>query len=858
MTISAIRNVLLAGAVVATAAAFAAEPFSSVYVHPAEFADPVLAPEAREALMDETLDNIKACGFTTVVPYANTSSGEVYWPGSPAEMAGAKGWDTLGIFTRKARERGLKVMPALCVLVCGHDGPAGILKTHPEWALRNDKEQPIGWISPANADARAWLKALALSLAAHVQPDGIMFDYARFSGDGTLFDPTGAAEFEAMARPENESPDAPKERLQQFKEASLSLLMAELAGALRAQHPSLRIGLYSWGANVAQNHPVAQCWPDWVRDGYLDVLNVSGYCYRDNYGDDYLGAFANRLREAADLARRNGAVELTFALGVKTSHGAIASVSEMTEYMTIARRLGYTGVAAFAWRSVTNFTDELVKSGCFRLSEPWSVLHDKESAWRMTVDFGKDTGQHFGSLFQVTDASGRAVMGAGFEGAYNTYYRNDRFLLHVFARPADGAGPLGQSPFTRPSAAPGHYLFNGPGGLYASDRASQEKTRRWNTETEKWGAAGPPVFQVGKRQFKMYPNRLIDKGNTVFSFDPEVGTAGLYYYAAGHLFFHAAMAGTDNRQTYIDACPWDPETEEKVSMEGVQSMALGAPGEFPYAYGQLHGDVFAATNNGGLYRFREGDWSILRSADPNTSFQVYSMINYYDRLLMGQYPTGELFEIVGGEVRQVPDWSLRPEGASPRAREAQALALYRGELFAGVWPWGEVWRLPGPDAAWSFCGRLFTRPEVQETVTAPYEAEMTVLGEKVNNLWGQRITSLVPLGDGLLAGTSNKNGAPCEERLEFLGEGGCEEYGAVHRFFLPGHRSVPVTWTGAPRELDVRFSETEMQVTLDGTPTVLLPLDQTALSADETYTWHWGQGVFGPLQGAVVSAGRID
>lgn len=854
--ISAIRNMLLMGVVLAAAAPLAAEPFSSVYVHPAEFADPALAPEAREALMDQTLEDIKACGFTTVTPYANTSSGEVYWPGSPAEMAGAKDWDTLGIFAHKARERGLKVMPALCVLVCGHDGPTGILKAHPEWAMRDDKEQPIGWISPENAEARAWLKALVLSLAAHVQPDGIMFDYLRFSGEGTIFDPAGAAEFEAMAKPENESPEARKERLQQFKEASLSRLMAELATGLRAQNPSLRIGLYSWGANVSQNHPVAQRWPDWVRDGYLDLLNVSGYCYRDNYGDTYLKAFEQRLREAGALARQNGRVELTFALGVKTSHGAIATAAEMTEYMAIARRLGYTGVAAFAWRSVAPFTKELAASGCFRLSEPWPATRDKDVTYRMTFDPGKDTGQHLGSLFQITDASGRAVMGAGFEGAYNTYYRSDRFLLHVFARPADGADPLGQSPFTRPSEAPGHYLFNVPGGLAASDRASQEKTRRWNTETEKWEAAGPPVFQVGKRQFKMYPNRLIDKGKTVFSFDPEVGTAGLYYYAAGHLFFHEALANTENRQTFIAACPWDPETEEKVSMEGVQSMAMGAPGEFPYAYGQLHGDVFAATNNGGLYRFRDGDWSIQRASDPNTSFQIYSMINYYDRLLMGQYPTGELFEIVGGELRQVPGWSLLPAGASPRAREAQTLALYRGELFAGVWPWGEVWRLSGPDAAWSFCGRLFTRPEVQETVTAPYEEEMTTLGEKVNNLWGQRVTSLVPQGDGLLAGTSNKNGAPCEERLQFLGEGLCEEYGAVYRLFLPGHRSVPVPWTGAARELEVRFTATEMRVSLDGMPPVVLPLDLASLDLDGAYTWHWGQGIFGPLYGTVVAAGR--
>lgn len=84
--------------------------------------------------------------------------------------------------------------------------------------------------------------------------------------------------------------------------------------------------------------------------------------------------------------------------------------------------------------------------------------------------------------------------------------------------------------------------------------------------------------------------------------------------------------------------------------------------------------------------FRSGAWSVLRTANPKVSFQLYTMLSYHDRLLMGQYPTGELFEIAGDEVRQIPGWPPRMPGASANAREAQTLAIYRGELFAGVWP----------------------------------------------------------------------------------------------------------------------------------------------------------------------------
>lgn len=81
-----------------------------------------------------------------------------------------------------------------------------------------------------------------------------------------------------------------------------------------------------------------------------------------------------------------------------------------------------------------------------------------------------------------------------------------------------------------------------------------------------------------------------------------------------------------------------------------------------------------------------------------------------------------------------------------------------------------------------------------ESVTAPYEAEMTAHGESVNNLWGQRITGLVPVGMELVASTANKNGAPFDARYAFLDGAPGREYGAAYRFHLPGHLSTPIAW----------------------------------------------------------------
>ena len=345
------------------------EPFCGVYLHPGEFTDKTLTVEERAALIEEALDSIRDCGFTTVIPYANTTSGKAYWPGTNLTMATQDEWDVLGVVAQKARQRGLKVMPALCVLSAGHDEPAGILESHTDWALQDKNGNPLGWISPANEDAQAWVLHLMEQLMHHIEPDGIMLDYMRYPNERDVrLDPVSEERFMQEA-PENEDEDSAAKRLQSFKETSLTHLMADIAVMVRKDFPEAKIGLYSWGPHVPFNHPVAQCWPDWVRDNYLDVLNVSGYCYPDNYGKLYLEVFEKRLLDSASLVKKvDGKAELTFALGVRTSHGALKNAAEIEDYLTVAQKAGFSGVAVFAWASMKNFATEAEAEGYFRLT----------------------------------------------------------------------------------------------------------------------------------------------------------------------------------------------------------------------------------------------------------------------------------------------------------------------------------------------------------------------------------------------------------------------------------------------------------------------------------------------------------
>lgn len=829
------------------------EPFSALYLHPDIFADPALSRQEAEALMDRTLDEVCACGFTTLLPYANTSSGKEHWQVKVEKEEAAARLDTLGLLCTKARQRGLKIMPVCCVLVSGHDEPAGILKEHPDWALQKEEGAAVGWISPAHPEARQWIVSRLSELVAHVNADGIMLDYLRYPNEpGITLDAAAYACFQEHCGGLDR--DARIQALQQAKESALTELMRETARALRQIKADIRIGLYSWGPHVTSGHKVAQPWHVWADAGLLDIINISGYCYPDNYGDAYLDVFRKRLCDAGRLARAAAhPVELSFALGIHTSHGTIADAGEISRYLASARALGYSGVAAFAWGGMKPFLNDIIEAGYFKLSHPLPTLDNSPVRFRMTVDFGTDQGQNRGTLFEITDEEGHARIGAGFQGVWNTHYPGDRFSLQLWERPGFDEESVSFQPLPRPSEGTLHYLFGTAEGVHAACYSGDIPFKRWQDKKGQWEAAEGFSFQVGTHRYTAGSNVIRLGEKEVFSFDPEKGTAGIYYYGGGHLFFQVRFPG-EERKTALYACPWNAETGEVISLDQAVVQALTVPGEFPYAYGQLNGDVFVATNNGGVFRFSEGQWHLLRPADPKTSFQIYAMINYYDRLLMGQYPTGELFDIQGDRLVHWEGVPPRPENSSPLFREAQSLAIYRGELYAGIWPWGEVWRLPRREGKWHYAARLFTRPSVSADITAPYEKEMNERNAPVYNIWGQRVTSLVPFGNSLYASTASKNGAPFDEEFDFLDSRAQEEYGAVYSLTLPGHAETNIPWTGAPVVFDIQITPEAVTLSADNKEVLNLARGNHALPYGSRARLHWGQGIFGPLHGEILRA----
>jgi hypothetical protein len=303
------------------------------------------------------------------------------------------------------------------------------------------------------------------------------------------------------------------------------------------------------------------------------------------------------------------------------------------------------------------------------------------------------------------------------------------------------------------------------------------------------------------------------------------------------------------------ACPWKPG-DGAVDLSKAIVFRTPVFGETTFAWGQLEDQIVTGSNVGGFYVFEDGAWRMILAPVIGKSFQLYSSVVFQDRLLMGQYPTGRLFEYDRKELTELADSPPVPEGVSNRAREAQTTIIYGGELFVGVWPWGELWRYRPDTETWTLDRRLFCHPALSDEIVHPYEVENR--DHSPRNLWGQRVTSLIPNGASLIAATSSKSPAPWEaDAFPFLGPEKWKSYGTVYRLSMPGHLGAPAKWTEGPTTFSFLIDSNRMAISQDGKPLAdaALPEDLAAplrrvKGLDDL---KWGSGVYGRFAGVGIN-----
>ena len=532
--------------------------------------------------------------------------------------------------------------------------------------------------------------------------------------------------------------------------------------------------------------------------------------------------------------------------------------------MLIAVIVTHCGPLCLAQSRTDRPRESVEKRGETLIAQADPVATKKRSTtFKVQLDRGADLGQNFGSLFEVTSEDGSLVIGAGFQNLYNSYYRGDRHSLQFFVRPTSGPRAFQVETLPRPNDLCGTYLFcrddvvySTYGGLKAWDAAGKV----WRSQPDHGGTR--ESMRVGQGVLEFGDSVVTYNGQTILD-KPAQGSYQLFFYAHGHLcFYHVnrndgpyrAYENDANGFSKLYACPW---TTDQTAVDLSKAIVLTLPvvGETTFAWGQFGGQIVTGSNIGGFYIFEAGKWRMLLEPNIKVSYQLYSTMAFHDRLLMGQYPTGRVFEYDGKAIVDRAGWPPVLPGVSSSAREAQTTVIYGGEMLVGVWPWSEVWRYNSDSKAWTFIQRMISHPELSDKIVHPYEQEN--VKNDTPNLWGQRVTSLLTSGDGLYVSTSAKY--PCEwnpEKFPFLASDKWKSYGSVYRLTSPGHLGANTVWTNGPTTFELTLDGSKMSITQDGKPiattTITGPLGDKLVRPLGLGTIKWGTGIYGKFTGPQI------
>ncbi|KMT52521.1 hypothetical protein [Pseudomonas fildesensis] len=285
--------------------------------------------------------------------------------------------------------------------------------------------------------------------------------------------------------------------------------------------------------------------------------------------------------------------------------------------------------------------------------------------------------------------------------------------------------------------------------------------------------------------FEDLGNNISYKRNWLGSYKPVKLSSNSEYNAAGYNF------EVDSYSGLISACPLSDDNECKVFNF--------QPGSYPYVYAQKEGSVLSITNYGEAILFKNGEWCRMSMRDDIYSctnpelpilsvpraIQFYSSINYQGRVLLGEWPTGRLYEFDGVELK--PSNMTPPEIAKLSDKrlgyEAQTMAEYCGDLFVGYWPKGEVWRYDHLAREWQFFKRFFSDVEGEPFI--PYSLRES--DGLDSSFFGQRITAMVPFEGALYVTTSNLRAwTAADSAPATIDPSKVAEYGAIYKVTKPG------------------------------------------------------------------------
>lgn len=473
------------------------------------------------------------------------------------------------------------------------------------------------------------------------------------------------------------------------------------------------------------------------------------------------------------------------------------------------------------------------------------------------LELGQDVGQALGSLFTMHDEEGNVLFGAGFQDAMSTYVRSDHRQLQVFFKQADDTrfGAV-DKPFPdsmsavlmtfRDTLLVRPYRAAPQGGEPPVQVLREASTPAFDLTSLASDTSLFGIQTVDNRALVFYTDRIVFDGEDVVAPGTFDGSFEAYY-ANGELYIFV-----EGDPSHLAICPWTVDDPVPLTPDACHTFALDSRNSVAYAFGTYEDTVVFTLSDGIVYAYADEALETLVDVPADVSWQGYSIVNWYGKLLIGQYPSGSLFVYDGATLSEIEPPIPALASVVHEKREAQTLAIYRGELYAGLWPWGEIWRLAHPEGEWEFVERAFSIPPTSMEVEEPFADVVKALGVGLaHNEWGQRVVSFAPFENALYLSTMNKSGLPYEDAWGFLDAAAQAQYGAVYTLQADANVTCPFTWKP---QTTLRFvlATDHIRVEQDGRAICDLPLAEGQLSRLDRDAYVAGDGPFGAFNGEAL------
>lgn len=504
--------------------------------------------------------------------------------------------------------------------------------------------------------------------------------------------------------------------------------------------------------------------------------------------------------------------------------------------------------------------------------------------WSRTVSVpgGADDGKSMGTLFSLNDANGAPLAAAGLlHGVQSGVSLPNRQVSFFLGHNDDLASSFSQSQAGLPKPFGPQdlfYLSVYRTTLLAFRYHQPGQVRAWDADTRRWvdfndpAIPSDPVFPVRNVQtvanhlLVTYDHRLLWGGRPLNLLSPAFTDSRLFYlsdYADGHLrlaVVRESWVGPAAGVAYaglID-CEWAPPSRDLTACVYADMPSADRASSVDHLLYGLHatagGPLAAYGLQGDLLTWDGQAWAWVRRPDPQVSWQVYAASDIGDSVLMGQYPSGGVLSMQAVSANTV-QWAVASPAVSTdaavRRDEVQSLVPFGGDVLAGVWPWGEIYR-GHPARGWAPFIQAFNQDARPPDAGHPHDD----LG--VGNCLGQRIFQILPWGRGFVYSTTLKNNdVECVDAIARLPAARQAEYGRVVFVERSNALSCNLVWTPGAATLTFGVTEDQRMVVHQGgrelcsaplsSPDLLARLIRAQAAAGNA-TVAGGAGLFGPVR----------